>query len=149
MFIASIMARGKPSTSRSMPAPNKASMTISQSVSATGEACSSGPLQRSAAMAASPSAARSPTADATVQRSADGAPRQNRRRHCCQGHAITTRRPGSTLGTYRASGILHQLDAGNAAFDRKAIGLGHFRAGKEFDHGSPRLSANLNADNSG
>ena len=53
-FIAPIMARGRPSTSRSRPAPNNASMTMSQSASEPGEACSTGPLQRSAASAASP-----------------------------------------------------------------------------------------------
>ena len=140
-FMARIMARGRPSTSRSRPAPNRASMTMSQSLSETGEACSTGPLQRSAASAASPfsraccaneadahriaalgqMARRDETVTAIVAR-----PRHNH-------HAPALQQGARRIG-HGAAGILHQVDAGHAAGDGQPVGLRHFGVGEEFDH---------------
>ena len=53
-FIKSMTLRAGPSTSRSSPAPNSASMIKSQSVNAAGDGSLTGPFQRCAAKAASP-----------------------------------------------------------------------------------------------
>ncbi len=61
-FMASIMARATPSTGRSRPAPNSASMMTSAGINAAGAAAVVGPCQRCAANAASPlSRSRFPT----------------------------------------------------------------------------------------
>ena len=54
LFMASIMARGLPSTGRSRPAPNSASMTTSSGIRLCAVAGSYGPLHRCAASRASP-----------------------------------------------------------------------------------------------
>ena len=53
------------------------------------------------------------------------------RHHC---HASGRRMGGAHAVRYRPAGIFHQLDAGNAAGDRQAVGLAHFGAGEQFDH---------------
>ena len=53
-FMPSIIARGRPSTGRSRPAPNKASMMTSAPARAAGSAGIVGPVQALAASAASP-----------------------------------------------------------------------------------------------
>ena len=64
----------------------------------------------------------------------------------------TTRRPlqqpAARVGD-RAAGILHQLDAGNAAGDGQPVGLRHLGGGQQFDHVLERVSARPTTDNSG
>ena len=140
-FIASIMARGRPSTSRSSPAPNSASTTMSQSVSETGEACSTGPLQRSAASAASPfsRAALADEADADRIAALGQMPRRDKAVAAViagpghDHHAAALQHGADRIG-HRAAGILHQLDAGGAAGDGQPVGFGHFGSGEQFDH---------------
>ena len=140
-FIASIMARGRPSTGRSRPAPNSASTTMSQSVSEAGEAASTGPLQRAAASAASPLSRCAVADEADAHRIAALGQKAGGDEAVAaivagaghDHHAAALQHGGDGIGD-RAAGIFHQVDAGRAAGDGQPVGLGHLGGGEEFDH---------------
>ncbi len=154
-FIASIIARASPSTTRLRPAPNSASTMTPAPATASGFAGSIVPRPASAPpRAASPlSAAASPSEQQPHRIAALG---QHPRRHeaiaaivaraCNHEDACPERMTRDRVGD-RAAGPFHELDPRDAARNGEPVALRHFVRRQELDHGNATLPGGQNSDN--
>ena len=142
-----------PSTGRSSPAPNSASMTTSAGTSAAGAAAADGPGQRCAAsgrVALEPARGRRPAAPAPGSRARPACGRRrSRRRRCCPAPRPRRRACRADAARrrfgHRPPGILHQRDAGDppAIVRRSASAIS--AGGEQLDHRRSELLAQPNA----
>ncbi len=146
--MASISARAAPSTGRSRPAPNSASITTSAPASVRGLRGGKrpGPLfRRERGIAFEP-------ANIAQQHDLDARAAFGQQSRGNETVATVIARPcdnddpaagrmarGHRLG-HGAAGALHELAAGGTAGNRQPVGVGHFRSGQKLKHAASRIT---------
>ena len=139
-FIASIIARGSPPTSRSRPAPNKASTTASQFDRDSGEAFFDRATPaicrlRRVALQFRAIAHEAETHLVAALDEVAGGDKSVATVVAGAGHDDDARQlqPGGRFG-HGPPGVFHERHAGSAGGDRQAVRLGHFGSRKQFEH---------------